>query len=526
MSTASHTCTDPTRYTTHHQPPVVRALTNFRDLQRIGQDNGYRSDGDNGGADQVDKTTMKKQTSSDMIKCFGPGLQSMLRKSKPKYIIEQLLMQETYSREECDRLIEIIKSRVVDHPTMNNGVDGTPTRATDANVSHNCTVAIVEAKKWLQEKKWESGSLARSGGGNLTMSPILQQGIGKEEGSPVDVAKSYMKARPPWASPSSKLFEFRSPSSSGIQLFNEGTPLSLGNHTFSSSKKRSFSSTGSWNIQEELRRVRSKATEDMLRTLSSSKIDVSALTLKDRTSQTSLAEETIDVTLDGLQNKASTTCPTNFAYNENQADATQTENESDAFKIDQSIGHLASRQDNGEVVISGTTGHSAEAVSDPVDLDGIKDNDLSEGQQLDLAEEEPVQDLTSHDRNCAALLHEAVESRAKSIPNGLPSSEPSSTAGEADNRQSDGEPPDSIGATEDECTTRTPAEESCELPSETSVDVPLINEISSMKVNSEKKSSKLNESLLQNSTRTNLKRSTVGRRTTSRNSKKIAGRGK
>ena len=35
--------------------------------------------------------------------------------------------------------------------------------------------------------------------------------------------------------------------------------------------------TGSWNIQEELRKVRSRATEEMLRTQPSSKIEWSAL---------------------------------------------------------------------------------------------------------------------------------------------------------------------------------------------------------------------------------------------------------
>lgn len=34
-------------------------------------------------------------------------------------------------------------------------------------------------------------------------------------------------------------------------------------------QKRNFVASGSWNIQEELRRVRAKATEDMLRTPSS-----------------------------------------------------------------------------------------------------------------------------------------------------------------------------------------------------------------------------------------------------------------
>ena len=44
--------------------------------------------------------------------------------------------------------------------------------------------------------------------------------------------------------------------------------------------KRDSPATGSWNIQEEIRKVRSKATEEMLKTLSSSKIDWSSFALE------------------------------------------------------------------------------------------------------------------------------------------------------------------------------------------------------------------------------------------------------
>lgn len=55
-------------------------------------------------------------------------------------------------------------------------------------------------------------------------------------GSPVDVAKSYMRARPPWASPSTNNFEFKSPSPSGLQLFKEETSYSISGNPLSSSK--------------------------------------------------------------------------------------------------------------------------------------------------------------------------------------------------------------------------------------------------------------------------------------------------
>lgn len=44
--------------------------------------------------------------------------------------------------------------------------------------------------------------------------------------------------------------------------------------------KRDFLATGSWNIQDEIRRVRSRATEQMLKTLPSTEIDWSAFALE------------------------------------------------------------------------------------------------------------------------------------------------------------------------------------------------------------------------------------------------------
>lgn len=64
---------------------------------------------------------------------------------------------------------------------------------------------------------------------------MLLQVNDEEMGSPVDVAKSYMRARPPWASPSTDV-EFKSPSPLGLQLFKEETSYSISGNPLSSSK--------------------------------------------------------------------------------------------------------------------------------------------------------------------------------------------------------------------------------------------------------------------------------------------------
>lgn len=57
-----------------------------------------------------------------------------------------------------------------------------------------------------------------------------------EVGSPAEVAKLYMQNRPPWASPSTSRIGYKSTSPTGIQLFKEGTPYSLGFSSSSPSK--------------------------------------------------------------------------------------------------------------------------------------------------------------------------------------------------------------------------------------------------------------------------------------------------
>ncbi|KAL0833797.1 hypothetical protein Bca101_085686 [Brassica carinata] len=180
--------------------------------------------------------------------------ESTIQRLGSKRVIEQLLMQETFAREEGDRLIDIIKARVVDHPSVPTPNEGRHSD-NEVDVGEMSNKAVMEAKRWLEEKKSASNSksIATEDGG----------------GSPVDVAKSYMRSRLPWGSPAANTSEFRSPSPAGMQLIKEGTPFPYSAGNFSSSKLRRRSrSNPTWNIQDEIRKVRAKATEEMLKTVS------------------------------------------------------------------------------------------------------------------------------------------------------------------------------------------------------------------------------------------------------------------
>ncbi|XVE53463.1 hypothetical protein DITRI_Ditri03aG0005400 [Diplodiscus trichospermus] len=235
-------------------------------------------------SDDTDDKNDDQDVSSQGVHTVDREPRSFAGKNGTKHLIEQLLMRETFSREECDILTNIIKSRVVDSPTIRGiglgRLNETPKRTCGSDVEINdfCSTAVMEARKWLEEKKSGSSSKSELQYGTCALNSVtLTHSIEGEAGSPVDIAKSYMQSRPPWASPSMNNIKFRSPSPIGMPLFKEETPYSIGGNSLSLSKrKRESPATGSWNIQEEIRKVRSKATEEMLRTLSSPKIDWSS----------------------------------------------------------------------------------------------------------------------------------------------------------------------------------------------------------------------------------------------------------
>ncbi|XP_061364338.1 protein KAKU4-like isoform X2 [Gastrolobium bilobum] len=210
------------------------------------------------------------------------GLQPLIGSGANKHVIEQLLMQETFSREEGDRLISIIRSRRVDYPAEDDG-DKRPRDMPNSTLGSDSpdlySAAVMEAKKWLQEKKLGLDSNSDLGYGSHSLTSVKLPQAFEDGGSPVDVAKSYMRIRPAWVSPS--VDHNKPPSPIGIQLFKNETPYLIGGISTSYFKeKRGSPAAGSWSIQDEIRRVQSRTTEQMLRRLPSSKVDWSALSME------------------------------------------------------------------------------------------------------------------------------------------------------------------------------------------------------------------------------------------------------
>ncbi|XP_042488077.1 uncharacterized protein LOC122068269 isoform X3 [Macadamia integrifolia] len=166
-----------------------------------------------------------------------------------KRAIEQLVLKETFTRDECDRLTKIIQSRVVDCPHVKEVEDTRQKKLPDRTVGSSfvfpealqlqlqtrnsptpnaselernlpnlCNTAVMEARKWLEEKK---------------LQPSSKSGLDQE-------------------------------------MYHSNSIMQL------SMLKRNTLATGSWDILEEIRRVRLKATKGILEPFAK-QIDSSAI---------------------------------------------------------------------------------------------------------------------------------------------------------------------------------------------------------------------------------------------------------
>ncbi|GLT58308.1 hypothetical protein SLA2020_312100 [Shorea laevis] len=440
-------------------------------------------------SDDVDDNENDNYLSSQGAENFAKREpQTIARISETKCLIERLLMQETFSREEGDRLTNIIKSRVVETGRSNE----TPIRTTDNVVD----TAVKEARKWLEEKK--SGSSSKSDLHhetrtlNYAMLPLGSEG---EAGSPVDMAKSYMRTRPPWASPSMSHIEHRSPSPIQMHIFKEleGTPYSIAGNSLSSSKlKRGSPTTSSWNIHEELRKVRSKATEEMLRSRPSSKIDWSsfaleyksghALMFSDRLGAGQVHEipsstKSVDASLNFAAGPVSEltqdlllkdALPNPATLNSEQNEGTE------AF--------LGIKRTGDETLDVGQRLKSSEDIktvsqsdANAADVDQLKETETS--QQLNSTIRETIQDSRTPDKNCSISEPAGEMGGGGFTANGSRSAGFSLSAvpdGEQDHRPREKEANTAgLGHAEN---ANTPVGETCELLSEASVEVPIVNE--------------------------------------------------
>ncbi|KAL0919893.1 hypothetical protein M5K25_012018 [Dendrobium thyrsiflorum] len=207
-------------------------------------------------------------------------------KSETKLVIEQLLLQETFTRDECNKLVEMIQSRVPEVNSVEIG-EGTesevPIMITDQgqSLNHNRNLyqisnfsprilaslspsfyakeavspdlhnkAVMEAKRWFEEKKLTpSPTYDRSYGPRNFTTRMNQYGFEDGAGSPIEMAKSYMQSLPPWRSPSFSTNGFMTSPSCGNSSCNFGSQLVATSEV----KKRDYISIGSLNSEENCR---------------------------------------------------------------------------------------------------------------------------------------------------------------------------------------------------------------------------------------------------------------------------------
>ncbi|KAJ4707691.1 protein KAKU4 isoform X1 [Melia azedarach] len=523
-------------------------------------DNGISSDGTD---------TMRKNGTSEIIQHARSEPQPVVVNGETKHLIEQLLMHVTFSREECERLTSIIKSRVVDGPIIGDtkdqrlGEQPNRTIGCDVDMPDLCSAAVMEAKKWLEEKKSGSSPKTELDYGPCTLNcAMLPHVIEGEVGSPVDMAKSYMRTRPPWASPTVTPTEYRSPSLTGIQLFKEETPYSTGYTSLTSSKmKRDSSASASWNILEEIRKVRTKATEEMLRTPPSSKIDWSSYGLENKNvSKSFLADEaeasmrskvhssikSVDasrnlakgvstsygpvsqVIKDGLQNEAVPPNPATFVSEQNQ----DLEN---IQVIEETSGRFSSGQREKSLENIKTMSQSNAGAAN---FDDLKDtNGTSQppnslmggtvgGLKVVLALN-AVPDSGLNDQKCSTSKEMAGKGGSFAV-NGFPSSGFSLPTGqdrEENSRPSD-ENQNPVASGHDEVPSSIPMGEDCQFFNEAPIiDVPVTYENESFATGSQDSSSMQNEGLSLNMTTPNSRRRGQGKKP-GRPSRRGRGRGK
>ncbi|KAH7674781.1 Galactose-binding-like domain-containing protein [Dioscorea alata] len=234
---------------------------------------------------------------------------AIVAKSETKLAIEQLLAEETFSRDESDRLMKIIQSRVVDTPSNKVGLYGEDVNLHNKNCGGDIAfqgtclsfdrkaksqetiprgavnldalspgysslqthtpylraTAVMEAKKWFKERKLGSSSKFDLDCGPCAFNTdMLQYDIASEVGSPVDVAKTYMRCLPPWQSSPLSDIGFKTPPSSGGHLVKDETCHATYNQSFPSLKglKRNYVALGSYDANVENRNVRLKSTDD------------------------------------------------------------------------------------------------------------------------------------------------------------------------------------------------------------------------------------------------------------------------
>ncbi|XP_010049817.2 uncharacterized protein LOC104438378 [Eucalyptus grandis] len=452
------------------------------------------NDNDLGGAVELHKENLSSE--------IEPRTEAPINVGKvgAKHLIEKLILQETFSWEEYDKLIGIIKTRVVRSPLSLDGEGGRMSEVHDrancgdVDMSHLCSTAVVEAKKWLQERKLGSNSELDLDNAtpsvNPSWSPHVTEG---ETGSPVDVAKSYMSERPPWASPCFNTAGQRCASPVRMQFSKEDTLFSIGGNPLSPSKlqlKRDSPISGSWNISEEIRKVRSKATEELLRASSSKRADPGS-NLRD----SSMAK--IDWSASGHESNRSSYLGSNLADvlgERRPGSALLVDASSDLPDPQAASQPSASAQDDlqervlpsppaiiseqikdleGDLVMTEGKGGLQDGSRDTVTVlhSGAGSTGVCDGPK-------DLNGFSQQDGSLKTSIPEGAQTEGSVDANGFPAPGASLSAGMEPEHENHRSYDEEIKPVEPSIPTIPHAEETCELLSETSIEVPIVNESS------------------------------------------------
>ncbi|KAG0468428.1 hypothetical protein HPP92_017756 [Vanilla planifolia] len=208
--------------------------------------------------------------------------------SERKLVIQQLLMQDSFTSDECNKMIEIIQSRVVDFPNsgaddqtqndiqervtsvgswhyfdQNANLSRTPYYSSSDRsafshriysheaISPDCrNKAVVEAESWFEEKKLlPTPAYDQECGPCILNTDMNQYNFGSDDGSSDEIAISYMQSLTP-SSSSFNTHGFETPPSSGKHF-----TCDMGTCLLPTSKgmKRGYVAIGSWNSKENCR---------------------------------------------------------------------------------------------------------------------------------------------------------------------------------------------------------------------------------------------------------------------------------
>ncbi|XP_051219662.1 uncharacterized protein [Lolium perenne] len=260
--------------------------------------------------DEEEEEEDSSEPSQDGNEDIHNGNGAAARYSESKLAIEKMVMKESFSRDECDKMVKLLQSRVTDSTFPETYENGTPNeiprRKSGAghdftgawrSLNHNrdfpesgsfssiepgyfspgsplqaspelCNAAVMEAKKWLEEKRQGLGTIAENHGPctlNTEMfKSVSPNPVEDDKGSPVDVAKSYMQSLPPWQSPLLGIRKFKTPPSGGVHINVYERKSKLSSPAKFNTEEDFFSSANFRENLEELRRDRMKSSETIL----------------------------------------------------------------------------------------------------------------------------------------------------------------------------------------------------------------------------------------------------------------------